>query len=217
MFFKDLLNKIKRSNIDNNGVNSTQGDNLKATEAEMRANTITTSFASLSDCGCVPTPVCPICPTGPTGVTGAGETGATGMTGMTGANGLFVEFASDIITFTTFPGPTAIAVNLGVVTINVDELNNTVLITAYVTWQSSVAASTITFQIVRDEGGVEALVATAIDTSGGVAGDPITTSFIAVDDTPLTGSHTYTLEATTADAATFTIIAGTLTASEINT
>ena len=94
-------------NIDNGGLNSTQGNNLEAIETEFRANTINTSFASLSDCGCVPTPVCPICPTGATGatgmtgatgatgVTGAGQTGATGGTGATGA-GAMIPYASGV-------------------------------------------------------------------------------------------------------------------------
>ena len=77
--------------IDKDGINSTQRSNLKATEVQLRANTITTSFASLGECGCIPTPICPICPTGATGATGApgtaGATGATGSAGATGATG----------------------------------------------------------------------------------------------------------------------------------
>ena len=73
-------------NIGNDGVNSTQENNLEATQTEDRANTITSSSGSLGSCGC--TPVCPICPTGATGATGdAGTPGTTGATGATGATG----------------------------------------------------------------------------------------------------------------------------------
>ena len=70
-------------NIGNDGVNSTQENNLEATQTEDRANTITSSSGSLGSCGC--TPVCPICPTGATGATGdAGTPGTTGATGTAG-------------------------------------------------------------------------------------------------------------------------------------
>ncbi len=88
MSFNDQPTTNEHFNIGNDGANSTLENNLEDTEVESRANTITASFASLGECGCVPTPVCPICPTGATGAAGAaGATGATGATGAAGATG----------------------------------------------------------------------------------------------------------------------------------
>lgn len=111
---------------------------------------------------------------------------------------------------------TAPVADLATVNITVDEANNIVWLTAYVTWTPSAASPTLTLSIVRD--GVT--VCTASDTPVS-ANSPITTALTCCDMSPPVGPQSYTLRATGnffgVGGVTITIDEGTLTAAEINT
>ncbi|GAA0134455.1 hypothetical protein YSY43_12950 [Paenibacillus sp. YSY-4.3] len=83
------------------------------------------------------------------------------------------------------------------------------------TWTPSSANPTITFTILRDG---TTVIDTASDTPVS-ANSPITTAFTTCDETPPTGTHTYTLQATgnaLSGGQTITINHGAITAADIN-
>ncbi len=145
---------------------------------------------------------CHKCPVGPTGATGA-----TGVTG----TGISFDCADVTPTILTAVDPTDL---IATVAVNVASTSDNVWLTAYVTWTPSAASPTMTFTIVRDDGVV---IATASDTPVS-ANSPITTALVGCDDTPLAGSHSYTLIAAgngLTGGQTITINQGTLTAADM--
>ncbi|MBS4194933.1 hypothetical protein [Lederbergia citri] len=82
-------------------------------------------------------------------------------------------------------------VTLATVTLNVESSSNTVWLTAYATWSASNTSNDVKFSFVRDDGKV---ICTATDHPASV--DTFTTAFTCCDKAPLTGIHTYQLQAT---------------------
>lgn len=148
--------------------------------------------------------------------------GPPGPPGPPGATGVFLEFDCEPfenITLTSPPGPPSNpTANLASVTIDLDEEDNLVWLTAYATWTASVGNQSVTFRIVRNETTVCSARDQIInpDPAGGV-----TTTALTCCDTPGTsGPQTYTLVAEAINLPanqTVTIEEGTLTAAEIST
>ncbi len=145
--------------------------------------------------GRIPGPPGPPGPIGPQGPAGpAGPAGPTGPTGPAGPPGLLTGFncakyagTPPIVLTATTPTATVLTV-----TATVAAVTNVVWLTAYATWTPNNASNTFTLRIVRDDG---AVIGTANDTPVS-ANSPITTALTTCDEAPLTGTHTYSLQAT---------------------
>ncbi|MCE7791888.1 hypothetical protein K8O68_05570 [Salipaludibacillus sp. CUR1] len=131
---------------------------------------------------------------------------------------IFLEFDCSEVTPGQTLAATGASANLATVTLDVDESDNVVWLTAYASWTLTggvIGNRQVTFSIVRDD---DEVICSGTDTSGPV-GSWRMSALTCCDENPGEGERTYTLVATAGTlgpaAQTVTFNNGTLTGSEI--
>ncbi|MBU8879969.1 hypothetical protein BGM26_13370 [Bacillus sp. FJAT-29790] len=127
--------------------------------------------------------------------------------------GLLIDFDCNGVLPNSLTGNAT--VTLATVSLTIESSSNTVWLTAYATWSASNTSNDVKFTFVRDDGKE---LCSATDHPASV--DTFTTAFTCCDKAPLTGTHSYQLQATGVGPnknTTFTFTTGDLTGAVINT